>query len=180
MEMNLKEIVANLAAKASNDINNGTGDFDQNIKLLKESVKLYADLDQLELNQDPEDIELKRLKIAAETDKINSEIEKINVETNKAEAEAEKLAAEATKLLGDTAHQKSDKYWDRGLKIAGIVVPAVGTVVTGAVGLIMFKQKCNFTTNTLKLNTLLEEKGLISGLNNSKIVSNLFNEVVKR
>ena len=176
--MNLKEMAANLAAKAYNDIDNGTGDFDQNIKLLKESVKLYADLDQLD--QDPEDIELKRLKIAAETDKINSEIEKINVETNKAEAEAEKLAAEATKLLGDTAHQKSDKYWDRGLKIAGIVVPAVGTVVTGAVGLIMFKQKCNFTTNTLKLNTLLEEKGLISGLNNSKIVSNLFNEVVKR
>lgn len=157
-EMNLKEMACNLAVKAYNDIDCGEGNFDNNVKLLKESVKIATDLEQLD-NPQKEELELEKLK-----------------------AENAKLAAEAAKLLreSENCNTKADKYWDRGLKIAGIVVPVVTTAVTGLGTYLIFKEKLNFTNNTIKLNTLLEEKGYITGLNNSKIISNLFNELVKK
>ena len=163
-EMNLKEMTANLAVKAYNDIDAGNGNFDENIKLLREATNLTQELENAELDNEVKDIT--KRKILAETDKADNEVAKLIAETEKIEAE--------------TKHQKADKYWDRALRVASIVVPVASTAVTGIIGYLVFKEKCHFTSNTIKLNTILEEKGYISGLNNSKMIQSTFNELMKK
>lgn len=188
--MTLKDMTANLAVKAYNDIDQGTGNFDENIKLLKESAKMVVELEKLD-NPEREELELEKLKaenakLAAEAARLLKEAEKLEhpekdaLELERLKAENAKLTVETAKLMKEADSAKADKIWDRALKIAGIVVPTTVTIGTGICGYLMFKEKMNFTTNTIKMNALLEEKGYISGLNSAKIVSSLFNEMIKK
>ena len=169
-EVNLKEMTCNLAAKAYNCIENGV-EVDNNIKLLKESVKLVTEMEAVEGNEEKEALELEKLK---------AENAKLAAEASRLLKESERIEAEKLRIEKESESAKKDKNWDRALKIAGIAVPAAGTLLTGMMTYLIFKEKMNFTSNTMKLNALLEEKGVISGINNSKTVNTLFQELIKK
>lgn len=166
MDGNLKQMASDLANKSYNDILSDNGDFDKNVKLLRESVKMVIDLDAAEQEPEPEvEDNLAYEKRALENQKLIAEVEE-------AELKADKLREELAKK------DKNDKL-ELGLKIAGIGGPIVVCILTFVFNLIFFDKKTKAVNDTIKLNTVLQENGCISGINNNKVVSDTFNDLLK-
>ena len=171
--VDLKEMAVDLAVKGYNDIVDNEGDFNNNIKMMQSGIKMATDIAEKEAKL-----------VTPEVKEDVVSLEKRSYEKDKAYWEAQRAKWEAAKAREESETISKDKKWDRGLKIAGItagiLTPIVGATITGAVSLILFKGKADIIDKTLKLNTVLQDKGYISGINNSKVVSDTFNEMLKK
>ena len=181
----MKEMAENMAANGFNNMVDETGSFEANMQLVKEGCRLYKEFDEAE--PDEEDLRRKKLQNDILEEELREKQQKNaehlldrDHEIFMQVIEKQTAQLEYDAKLTEFNQKKKNEKWDKGLKIAGIAAPIVGIVTTGIVGAIVFKQKTGLVNETLKLNTVLQEKGMISGLNNSKIVSDQFNELLKK
>lgn len=158
------EMGHDMVANAYNNMVDGTGSKDENLKLLHTGMGMIS-------------------KAREYLDKIDDDVKddyKRRKEGEEALWKAEKAYEEYLKLHNENLSSKSEKNWDKGLKIAGMAI-AIGTpIVTGIVSGILLDKKLGGAMNMMKLNTVLQEKGAISGLNNAKILNDNFSEIMRK
>lgn len=180
----MRDVAETLVGNGITNMTDETGDFNANMQLINDGFKMWKQLEDVE----PDEEELRRKKLQNKIlEEELKEKEQKNAEhlldrdhelymknLEKQEKELEKDAK-----IYELVNRKKSEAWDRGLKIAGIAAPIVGALVTTVAGIVIFKKKSDMVNSTLKLNTLLQEKGYMSGLTNGKIVDSQFNQLLK-
>lgn len=180
----MRDVAETLVGNGITNMTDETGDFNANMQLINDGFKMWKQLDDVE----PDEEELRRKKL--QNDILEEELKAKKEENNKLfldrehelfmqNEEKKRSSIEIALKSQELENNKNKEAWDRGLKIAGIAAPIVGALITTVAGVVIFKKKSDMVNETLKLNTLLQEKGYMSGLTNGKIVDSQFNQLLK-
>lgn len=183
----IRDIAETLMGNGITNMADETGDFDVNMNMIKDGYKIWKDLEP-EQEKEPDEEEIRRKKL--QNDILEEELKAKKEENNKLfldrehelfmqNEEKKRSNIEIALKSQELENNKKKEAWDRGLKIAGIAAPIIGAGITALTGIILFNKKSELVNETIKLNTLLQEKGYISGLNNSKVISDQFNNLLK-
>lgn len=203
---NYESIVAKLE-NGSTDFENETKAMSEAIKMAVDMTKAdndseKIDLDREKLNFEKEKqevidegnlakLELDRAKLEFEREKFEFEKEKAKYDRERQEkfdeAELDKLIFENNYRKAQTCEishrikmDKADQVKDGikiGLSIAGPIA-GFGAGLLGA--FVMHKAKSKSQMDFMKLNALMQENGMVTGISNSRLIESQFNDLMKK
>lgn len=177
------------------------------IKMAVDMAKIDTDSDKIEVdkakleieskknetldNRESEKLEFERARLEFEREKFEFEREKCLYDRERQErfdeAELDRLIFENNYKKAQTIElnhrikmDKADQVKD-GIRIGLSIVAPLATFGGGLLGaFLIHKSKAKTQMDFMKLNAIMQEKGIVTGVSNSKLIESQFNDLMKR
>ncbi len=177
------------------------------IKMAVDMAKIDTDSDKLEIDKAKLGVESEKNEALdkRESEKLEFERARLEFEKEKFEFEKEKSLydrerqerfdeAELDRLIFDNNYKKAQTIelnhrikMDKanqvkdGIRIGLSIVTPLATFGGGLLGAyLMHKSKAKSQMDFMKLNALMQEKGIVTGVSNSKLIESQFNDLMKK
>lgn len=165
-----------------------------------DSEKIELERDKLEFEREKQEtidegnlakLELDKAKLEFEREKFEFEREKARYDRERQEkldeAELDRLIfdnnykkAQTIELNHRIKMDKADQVKD-GIRIGLSIITPLATFGGGLLGaFLIHKSKAKTQMDFMKLNAIMQEKGIVTGVSNSKLIESQFNDLMKR